>query len=261
MVERMAPQKEGEMSGWALPLTNLHPRKYRGGKCSPPRPIATVRDADGNVLLQAVGEPYRSNAEAVKLAGDLCAAMNSMPPEKPNCPKPAQRQGGNLDSSTGWEETCRKCMDGDIEPMHCEYYGEPNGCNSPIYGEHPKAPSSGNAAAMRRTLLRFLVWAQQDLWEHAWYGQSSGNYKQLLDAMVKEISEALSEPPRQCDVGTAEEQEERFTKVCTANSRDGVRGLCSATCPFSRDYQSECALAWGQTPYAEEQRGETDGGE
>ena len=229
------------MSGWTLPLTNLHPRRYRGGRCSPPVPIATVRDADGNVLLQAVGEPYRSNAEAVKIAGDLCATMNSMLPKEPNCPKPVQRQGGNLDNSADWEETCRKCMDGDIEPTHCEYYGEPNGCNSPIYGEHPE--TRGNAAAMRRTLMRFLVWAQQDLWEHA-CGQSSVNYKKLLDAMVKEISDALAEPPRQCDVGTAEEQAERFKKFCFDHQAPW-HGCTN--CPVLMS--EKCALTWAQMPY------------
>ena len=51
------------------------------------------------------------------------------------------------------------------------------------------------------------------------------------------VNRALAAPPRNCDVGTAEEQAERFAKVCTANSKDGVRGLCSETCPFGRDYQ------------------------
>lgn len=41
-----------------------------------------------------------------------------------------------------WKATCAKCMDGDIEPRHCQYYGEPNGCNSPIYGEHPTTEKS-----------------------------------------------------------------------------------------------------------------------
>ena len=35
-------------------------------------------------------------------------------------------------------EMCRLCHDGEIEPKDCIYYGEPNGCNSPIYGEYPK---------------------------------------------------------------------------------------------------------------------------
>lgn len=45
-----------------------------------------------------------------------------------------------------WKEICAKCADGEIEPQFCEYYGEPNGCNSPIYGEHP-VDTIGNAAA------------------------------------------------------------------------------------------------------------------
>ena len=69
---------------------------------------------------------------------------------------------------------------------------------------------------------------------------------------IRDIAKAaLAEPVRNYEVGTAEEQAERFTKVCTANSKDGVRGLCSETCPFSRDYQGECALVWSQMPYEE----------
>jgi hypothetical protein len=101
---------------------------------------------------------------------------------------------------------------------------------------------------MREVLRRFLIWAQQDLWENACEGT---NHRQLANAIVNEVSAALSAPPRNCDVGTAEEQEERFTEVCTANSKDVVRGLCSETCPFGRDYQSGCALAWAQMPYEE----------
>lgn len=45
-------------------------------------------------------------------------------------------------SNPDWKNICAKCNDGDIEPHYCEYYGEPNGCNSPIYGEHPTAKKS-----------------------------------------------------------------------------------------------------------------------
>jgi len=158
---------------------------------------------------------------------------------------------GGVSMPSDWKETCAKCMEGEIEPRHCEYYGEPSGCNSPTYGEHPRTPPVGNAAAMRRTLLRFLVWAQQDLWEHAWYGQSSGNYKQLLDAMVKEISEALSAPPRQCDVGTAEEQAERMDMFCKSHKHgfDGLKCYACENCKFIS--VDRCELAWAQMPYEE----------
>lgn len=163
---------------------------------------------------------------------------------------------GGVGMPSDWKETCAKCMEGEIEPRHCEYYGEPNGCNSPTYGEHPRTPPVGNAAAMRRTLLRFLVWAQQDLWEHTWYGQSSGNYKQLLDAMVKEISEALSALPRQCDVGTAEEQYRRFWEMCSAKDVNQC-----AYCEFRKTSnlncsRDKCFAIWAQLPYVEEQKGD-----
>ena len=142
-----------------------------------------------------------------------------------------------------WKAICEKCHDGEIEP-ECEYYGEPNGCNSPIYGEHPTTEKSSavacrllsldeaishaeecadgstcgqnhkqlsewlkelrdlkrsgsNAAAMRKTLVRFLTWAQQDLWENAC---ESPNHRQLANAIVQEVSAALAAPPRNCDV-------------------------------------------------------------
>ena len=66
---------------------------------------------------------------------------------------------------------------------------------------------------------------------------------------LKEVYEiartALSAPPRNCDVGTAEEQEERFTKFCRGQD-------CKRTCPFSDDYDPyRCEFAWGQMPYEE----------
>lgn len=56
---------------------------------------------------------------------------------------------------------------------------------------------------------------------------------------------ALTAPPRNCDVGTAEEQEVRFTKFCRGQD-------CKRTCPFSDDYDHyRCEFAWGQMPYEE----------
>lgn len=87
------------------------------------------------------------------------------------------------------------------------------------------------------------------------YATAEVNRVRLADS-IDVITAALAAPPKNCEVGTAEEQEKRFAKVCRANSKGWVRGLCSETCPLSRDYQSECALAWAQTPYKE--GGETD---
>ena len=60
------------------------------------------------------------------------------------------------------------------------------------------------------------------------------------------ITAALSAPPRNCDVGTAEEQSERYEKFCYAHrSREKGCGdcpLCDIPC---------CEFAWLQMPYEE----------
>ena len=62
-----------------------------------------------------------------------------------------------------------------------------------------------------------------------------------IDDVLEEAQAALALPRRQCDVGTAEEQNRRMTDFC--NSRH-----CE-NCPV---YDSEsCALAWSQMPYEE----------
>lgn len=93
-----------------------------------------------------------------------------------------------------WKAICEKCHDGEIEP-ECEYYGEPNGCNSPIYGEHPKA-SLGNNAAIRKALNVADETANELL---NW----CSNHYQELNCMGSRLKRALEgaakEPWRNCD--------------------------------------------------------------
>jgi hypothetical protein len=94
--------------------------------------------------------------------------------------------------ANNWKEICARCKDGDIEPLHCEYYGEPNGCNSPIYGEHPSTP---NAAAMHSCLIKILA-EMIDLG-----GMERGRKARFSpDAIAEEIRQALAVPPRNCDM-------------------------------------------------------------
>ena len=136
----------------------------------------------------------------------------------------------NLD----WKETCAKCMDGEIEPRQCEYYGEPNGCNSPTYGEHPNV---GNAAKMRET----IEWLKERLTAAVYDG--SFEVHEALD----KIDAALSAPPRNCDAGTPEEQAERFEHYCFIHR---TMDRCCQDCPIKDE--PCCELAWAQMPYAEE---------
>lgn len=61
---------------------------------------------------------------------------------------------------------------------------------------------------------------------------------------------ALSAPPRNCDVGTADEQAERFRKFC---KMDYISEDCPDDCPLYNDHSTiHCPFAWAQMPYEKE---------
>ena len=56
---------------------------------------------------------------------------------------------------------------------------------------------------------------------------------------------ALSAPPRNCDVGTTEEQSRRYEKLCDSHTC----GSSGSDCPL---YDYDCSqIAWSQMPYEE----------
>lgn len=70
-----------------------------------------------------------------------------------------------------------------------------------------------------------------------------------------QIKAALAEPLRNCEVGTAEEQDERFIRFCRRNS---FRGVCNDSCKFAnvnrrlgwqKIGQARCFPFWAQMPY------------
>lgn len=66
---------------------------------------------------------------------------------------------------------------------------------------------------------------------------------------LKQIAESvLSSPPRNCDVGTAEEQNRRFCKWCR---KYGIDGDMEVACAHQDMSCTLCALRWEQMPYEE----------
>ena len=59
--------------------------------------------------------------------------------------------------------------------------------------------------------------------------------------IASKAKHALAAPPRNCDVGTAEEQAKRFDAFCG--------GKNCLECPRFPD--SRCEIAWAQMPYEE----------
>ena len=101
----------------------------------------------------------------------------------------------------------------------------------------------GNAAAMREA----LVWMRDRMVAAVYDGSFD------CDEALCKIEAALSAPARQCDVGTAEEQAERYGRYCDKFAGDGMHCEscpCCGKIPFGK-----CEFAWAQTPYAEEGAG------
>lgn len=65
------------------------------------------------------------------------------------------------------------------------------------------------------------------------------------------VQEALAAPSRQCDIGTPEEQAERFARYC--GTEVCKRKRCK-TRPKALVIDS-CALCWAQTPYEAQEGG------
>ena len=74
----------------------------------------------------------------------------------------------------------------------------------------------------------------------------NGGYEEMAKALDK-AKAALAAPPRNCDVGTDEEQLRRYEDLC---DRHTCGSMCSLTgCPM---YEYDCSpFSWGQMPYEE----------
>ena len=69
---------------------------------------------------------------------------------------------------------------------------------------------------------------------------------------LAEIDAALALRPRNCNVGTLEEQSERFNAFCKKQGNGCCVGRSNGQCPIFRGYKLDCALVWSQTPYTAE---------
>ena len=81
-------------------------------------------------------------------------------------------------------------------------------------------------------------------------------YDVACGLIKSKAKKALSEPPRNCDVGTAEEQAERMRLYCNSHGEDESGCFRCEECPFLTD--ERCELTWAQMPYDVYEKGECD---
>lgn len=119
----------------------------------------------------------------------------------------------------------------------------------------------GNAAAMREALVKCsgiaLQW-QADEADGVAGTTDKPSARSAAEAVMDmefEINAALAEPPRNCDVGTAEEQGKRHNAFCRKHfTPDRLGGNCRK-CPLKDRRGWSCQLAWAQMPYEAEEGG------
>lgn len=121
-----------------------------------------------------------------------------------------------------------------------------------IYGAAKDAEPVGNAAKMREALVKIYNVIRSYCFD---YGAGE-SHESLVDRILDDppdytsyrdsileidriVEAALSEPRRNCDVGTAEEQATRFEAYCDSHTN-------CAHCPLRGQ---QCVLAWAQMPY------------
>jgi hypothetical protein len=84
----------------------------------------------------------------------------------------------------------------------------------------------------------------------AFVAENCGNAEtaKYMNDIISIVQETLSEPLKNCEVGTAEEQSVRFYDYCLTHSKSSVVCL---DCPLC-DKSEMCEFAWAQLPYESE---------
>ena len=114
-----------------------------------------------------------------------------------------------------------------------------------------KSSAVGNAAALREALVQCELFLG-NVSRHGHPTLNPGDKCtacNVVDELRGMVVHALAEPPRQCDVGTAKEQADRFLRFCRISK---PRVATCDECPFANTNAALCEFAWAQMPYAEE---------
>lgn len=114
--------------------------------------------------------------------------------------------------------------------------------------EIEQAKLRGESAALREALTELLdVLRRMGIDEHA-VRCALGTDMCVFD----KARNALSAPARNCDVGTASDQNRRYRKYCNSHFRQNNHGGSCECCPLYARKNTICQFAWAQMPYEAE---------
>jgi hypothetical protein len=140
----------------------------------------------------------------------------------------------------------------DMDEAYNDGYGEAEfdsemvtKCNQPVTDCHGL-----NAAKMREALENSNGLIEELVLLGEWHESAR--------EQIEENYAALYAPPRNCDVGTVDEQEERFHAFCNRHTNEDAQH-CN-DCPINNmQTEADCALVWAQMPYGANEKGHDDG--
>lgn len=86
---------------------------------------------------------------------------------------------------------------------------------------------------------------------------SDGETLIFCEEVIDIVDKALSAPPRNCDVGTAEEQAKRYDQFCeeTECSKCPVHAKWRQYFDVCKHEHISCGLIWAQMPYEAQEEG------
>lgn len=113
--------------------------------------------------------------------------------------------------------------------------------------EKQEKDQPGNAAAMRDALEAVVAVGYPHNFQRE--APHIREYCYDITEAIKKCFAALSAPPRNCDVGTAEEQETRFKVFCESHWDLNNPSSECAGCPLDERVGTDCEFAWAQMPY------------
>ena len=109
-------------------------------------------------------------------------------------------------------------------------------CHQPVTDCH----GLGNSAAMRKALESVRNWCLNRLF--------NSSHQVTVEGLLSVVNAALSAPPRNCDVGTEEEQRDRLEDFCSKYFRYSADNPCSG-CQIHNGDSMPFVYRFLQMPY------------
>ena len=195
-----------------------------------------MNDDEIREISDRIEAAWKRESEAGAEAAQICGEIGEMVGREATCSKSSQV--GNADTV---REVAQEMLNTSMQDITAERI---NGWAMRLAEACEQSVTDCNQlnnAAKMREALSDACYAMFNFLK-----TQNGGYEEMANALDK-AKAALATHPRNCDIGTVEEQAERFDEFCY-NHRSREKGC--GDCPLLEGGPC-CELAWTQMPYEE----------